>query len=170
MTPASRVAQESGTGWRRIIVTLITGILLKQLPWAGWGLAVRPDFLLIALLFWAVHRPSRVGMGLAFALGLLGDFQDGVVFGQHALAYVVAVYVIQYFRLRLLQFDAARQSLQVLPVFLLAQLIVLVVGWLSGHPPKSLNILLPAMSGTLLWYFVALALHVWYGKEALRRA
>jgi rod shape-determining protein MreD len=170
MTPAGRVGQESGAGWRRISVTLMAGILLKQIPWAGWGLAVRPDFLLIALLFWALHRPSRVSMGLAFALGLLSDFQDGVVFGQHALAYAVAVYVIQYFRLRLLQFDAARQSLQALPIFLLAQLILLVVGWLSGQPPKSLNILLPALSGTLLWYFVALVLHVWYGKEALRRA
>ena len=169
MTLAREATQESGAGWRRIVVTLVVGVLLKQMPWAGWGLIVRPDFVLIAILFWALHRPSGVGMGLAFTLGLLSDFQDGVVFGQHVMAYVVGVYAVQYFRLRFLQFDAVRQSAQMLPVFLLVQLIILVVGWLSVRPPRGLNIFLPALSDVVLWYLIALALHVWYGKSVLRR-
>lgn len=165
MMPSREVKQESGAGWARIVSTLFIAGLLKQIPWSGWWLIMRPDFVLIAVLFWALHRPSRIGMGLAFALGLLSDFQDGVVFGQHAMAYVLGVYTVQYFRLRLLQFDAVQQSAQMLPIFLLVQVVVLAAGWLSARPPMGINILLPALSAVVMWYLIAQTLQ---GKKAMR--
>lgn len=169
MRPQNDVVQEpGGRGWS-IAVSLFLGLLLKQLPWSGWGLLLRPDFLLLAVLFWALHRPSRIGMGAAFGLGLLSDFQDGVVLGQHALAYVVGVYAVQYFRLRLLQFDAARQSAQMLPVFLLVQFVILIVGWLAVRPPNGGAIFVLVLSETALWYLVVQALFIWYGKNAFSR-
>ena len=43
-------------------LTLLIAVLFKQIPWEGWWLTMRPDFVLIEVLFWALHRPSRVGM------------------------------------------------------------------------------------------------------------
>lgn len=169
MTPSREVRQESGAGWARILLSVFIALVLKQMPWTGWWLSLRPDFVLIAVLFWALHRPSRVGMALGFLLGLLSDFQDGVVFGQHAIAYVVGVYAVQYFRLRFLQFDAAQQSAQMMPILLMVQIMVLVVGWLSTRPPHGLNILLPALSGTVVWYLLALAPQMLHGKRAMRQ-
>jgi rod shape-determining protein MreD len=88
------------------------------LPWSGWALALRPDFVLVAVLFWVLHQPARIGFGVAFFLGLLADFQDGAVFGQHAIAYVIGVYLLLYLRLRLLQFDPIRQVAQLFPILL----------------------------------------------------
>lgn len=169
MMPSRDVRQESRAGWGRIAMTLFIGVLLKQIPWSGWWLILRPDFVLIAVLFWALHRPSRVGMALAFAMGLLSDFQDGVVFGQHVAAYVLGVYAVQYFRLRFLQFDAAQQAAQMLPILLLVQFMVLVVGWLSTRPPLGINILLPALSGALVWYLVARIPPSEHSKKAMRQ-
>lgn len=169
MTPSREVRQESGAGWGRILLSVFIALLLKQIPWFGWWLILRPDFVLIAVLFWALHRPSRVGMALAFLLGLLSDFQDGVVFGQHAMAYAMGVYAVQYFRLRFLQFDAAQQSAQMVPILLMVQVMVLVVGWLSTRPPHGINILLPALSGTVVWYLLALAPQMLHGKRAMRQ-
>lgn len=169
MTPSREVRQESGAGWGRILLSVFIALVLKQMPWTGWWLSLRPDFVLIAVLFWALHRPSRVGMALGFLLGLLSDFQDGVVFGQHAIAYVIGVYAVQYFRLRFLQFDAAQQSAQMMPILLMVQIMVLVVGWLSTRPPHGLNILLPALSGTVVWYLLALAPQMLHGKRAMRQ-
>jgi len=42
--------------------------LLNILPW-GRSPSV-PDFMAVALVFWNVHQPRRVGVGVAFLFGL----------------------------------------------------------------------------------------------------
>lgn len=156
--------------WRRILGTLLLAVLLEQMPWTGWALALRPDFVLVGVLFWVLHQPARIGFATAFFLGLLADFQDGVAFGQHAIAYVIGVYLLLFLRLRLLQFDPLRQAAQLFPILLTVQLTVLLVGWLAVNPPASLAMLLPVISGTVLWYLVAGFLRLWHGKGLQDRA
>lgn len=156
--------------WRHTLGTLILAVLLEQLPWSGWMLAVRPDFVLVGLLFWTLHQPARIGFGSAFFLGLLADFQDGAVFGQHAIAYVVGGYLVLYLRLRLLQFDPSRQAAQLFPILLSVQLIVLLIGWLAVNPPAGLDMLLPVLSSAVLWYGIAGFLRLLHGKGMQDRA
>lgn len=150
--------------WRRILGSLGLAVLLTQAPWSGWALLLRPDFMLIAALFWTLYQPARVGFGTAFVLGLLADFQDGAVFGQHGIAYVCAVYLVLFLRLRLLRFAPLQQAAQLFPVLFAAQLLVLLVGWLAASPPDGLALFLPAFSGTILWFVLALTLRAWRGK------
>jgi len=156
--------------WRRIFGTLALAVLLEQLPWSGWALVARPDFVLVGVLFWTLHQPARIGFTAAFFLGLLADFQDGAVFGQHAIAYVIGVYLVLYLRLRLLQFDPSRQAAQLFPILLGVQLTVLLIGWLAVNPPTGLSILIPVLSSTVLWYLIALFVRLWHGKGAQDRA
>ena len=60
-------------------------LLLNLLPWSGWALLVKPDFLLLALLCWAMHESRNVGQSWAFVLGLIMDVADSVLLGQNAL-------------------------------------------------------------------------------------
>jgi rod shape-determining protein MreD len=156
-------AQKAGN-WRRVLGTLTLAVLLEQLPWARWVLELLPDFVLVGVLFWVLHQPAKVGFGLAFMLGLLADFQGGAVFGQHAIAYVIGVYLVLFLRLRLLQFDPLRQAAQLFPIFLSVQLIVLLVGWLAVNPPVGLGILMPVLGSTVLWYLIALFVRLLHGK------
>lgn len=149
--------------WRRILGTLTLAVLLEQMPWSGLALILRPDFVLVGVLFWALHQPARIGFGAAFFLGLLADFQDGAVFGQHAIAYVIGVYMVLYLRLRLLQFDPLRQAAQMFPILLAVQLTVLLVGWLAVNPPGGLAILIPVLGSSVLWYLVAQFMRLWHG-------
>jgi rod shape-determining protein MreD len=157
-------------GWRRILASLTLALLLEQLPWSGWALVMRPDFVLVGVLFWVLHQPARIGFGMAFFVGLLADFQQGVVFGQHAIAYVIGVYLVLFLRLRLLQFDPLRQAAQLFPILFAVQLIVLLVGWLAVKPPTGLAVLLPALSNTVLWLLIAGWLRLWHGKGLQDRA
>lgn len=160
----STAARETG-GWRRVAGTLTLAVLLTELPWGGWALALRPDFILVAVLFWTLHQPARVGFGIAFMLGLLADFQDGAVFGQHAIAYVVSAYLVSFLRVRLLRFDPLRQAAQMFPILLAAQLAVMLIGWLAVEPPQGLAILLPVPANVVLWYAIALFRRAWHGKS-----
>jgi len=110
----------------------------------------------------ASARPHRFWNGIFSCL--LADFQDGAVFGQHAIAYVIGVYLVLFLRLRLLQFDPFRQAAQLFPILLTVQLAVLLVGWLAVNPPTGLVILLPVLSSTLLWYLIAGFVRLWHGK------
>lgn len=156
--------------WRRILGTLTLAVLLEQLPWSGLALALRPDFVLVGVLFWTLHQPARISFGAAFFLGLLTDFQDGAVFGQHAIAYVAGAYLVLFLRLRLLQFDPLRQAAQLFPILLTVQLLVLLIGWLAVNPPTGLAMLLPVLSSTVLWYLIALFVRLWHGKGMQDRA
>lgn len=160
----------SSGSWRRILGSLTLALLLEQLPWSGWALALRPDFLLIGVLFWTLHQPARIGFGAAFLVGLLADFQNGGVLGQHAMAYVVGVYLVLFLRLRLLQFDPLRQAAQLFPMFLLVQLLLLLVGWMASNPPSGLSALLPVTSNTVMWFVLVGVLRLWHGKGMQDRA
>jgi len=65
------------------------GNCLADEPHAVGRNAFAPDVLALALVFWNVHQPRRVGMGAAFVFGLLMDVHEGALFGQHALAYTI---------------------------------------------------------------------------------
>ena len=98
-----------------IALTLFVAMLLEMLPVGRHPAA--PDLLALVLVFWNVHQPRRVSVGLAFAFGLLMDVQQGAVLGQHALAYTLLSFFAVTVRRRVLWFSLGAQALHVLPIF-----------------------------------------------------
>jgi rod shape-determining protein MreD len=54
-----------------------------------WGRAAWvPDLLALVLVFWSVHQPLRVGIGIGLCIRPDAmDVHQGGLLGQHALAY-----------------------------------------------------------------------------------
>ena len=65
--------------------SLIAALLLNMLPLGR--VAWMPDLLALVLVFWNVHQPLRVGIGMAFMFGLAMDVHQTSLLGQHALSY-----------------------------------------------------------------------------------
>ena len=117
-----------------------------------------PDFLAVVLVFWNVHQPRRVGVGVAFMFGLLMDVHEGALLGQHALAYTLLSYIAIAVHRRLLWFGVLEQALQVLPVFLAAHLVSMAVRLIAGGMfPGWWMIAAPLFEG-LLWPVAVLLL------------
>jgi rod shape-determining protein MreD len=111
-----------------------------------------PDFLALALVFWSVHQPRRVGMAAAFLFGLLMDVHDGALFGEHALAYTLLSYGAIALHRRILWFPVPSQSLYVFPLLLLSALAsVIVRRWASGAWPDWWSYPAQSVVGALLW-------------------
>lgn len=85
-----------------IAITLLVGLVLNMLPLGQ--LLWLPDVLLILLAFWGIHQPDRIGMGVAFVLGLCMDVQQSSLLGQHALAYAAQIFGTSLGHRRLLWF------------------------------------------------------------------
>lgn len=110
-----------------------------------------PDVLAVALVFWAVHQPLRVGVGAAFVFGLMMDVHDAALLGQHALAYTLLAFLATMIHRRLLWFGVSEQALQVLPLFAGAHGVSLVIRLLAGGVFPGWSILLAPVFEALLW-------------------
>ena len=103
-------------------LAMLLQMLLGLLGWY-W----LPDVLAIVVVFWTVHQPRRVGLVLAFVMGLALDVHESALLGQNALSYVVLSGLATVAQRRVLWFPLREQALQILPLFLVAA----VVEWLT---------------------------------------
>lgn len=147
--------------------SLLTALLLNMFQNMGlWGRgAGMPDVLALVLVFWSIHQPRRVGISTAFVLGLFMDVHQGAMLGQHALAYSVLSFLAIAIHRRLLWFTVPSQAAQVLPLFLAAHLIALVVRMLGGGSFPGLWIFLAPVLEALLWPVVSVLL-LWPQRRA----
>lgn len=133
--------------------SLLGAMLLNMAPnMGGLGRAAwTPDFLALVLVFWSVHQPLRVGVGAAFVFGLCMDVHQTALLGQHALSYTALSYFAITVHRRLLWFTVPSQAMQVLPLFLAAHAIALIIRLLGGGLFPGWNVLLAPLLEAALW-------------------
>lgn len=136
--------------------SLIAALLLDMLPFGRvpW----MPDFLALVLVFWAVHQPLRVGIGLAFLFGLIMDVHQAALLGQHALSYTALSFFAAMVHRRLLWFTVPSQALQVLPMFAVAHGLELLIRMMGGGIFPGWIMLLAPLAESLLWPVVSVLL------------
>lgn len=134
-----------------IFLTLFVALMLNLMPLTGWVLTLRPDFVALALLYWGIHQPRKIGFFPAWLLGLAMDVADGSLFGQHALAYSAMMFAAIFLHRRVSMFDQRHQMLHVVVILLGMQLIVLGVRQAAGGELPGWLYFLPSATGALLW-------------------
>lgn len=134
-------------------VSLIAALAINMLPLGH--VAWRPDFVLLLLAFWGVHQPRRVGMGVAFVMGLCMDVQQSALLGQHALMYVVALFCASAMHRRLLWFRAPSQALQIFPVLVLAHGLEWVLRMATGGVFPGVWMFFAPVAEALLWPIIS---------------
>jgi rod shape-determining protein MreD len=117
-----------------------------------------PDLLAVALVFWNVHQPRRVGVGVAFVFGLLMDVHQGALLGQHALAYTLLSFAAITIHRRLLWFGVLEQALQITPLFVAATLVSFAVRLLAGDMFPGWSILIAPLLEAAIWPLATLLL------------
>ena len=113
-----------------IVLTLALGLLFDLLPWRNS--AGVPELTAVVLAFWCIHQPRRVGIGTAWALGLLLDVGNGALLGQYALGYSVLAFLAFAVHRRILWFPPWQQALHLLLLLLSTQLLTLVIRIAAG--------------------------------------
>lgn len=148
--------------------------------WASLGLALllsvatlpkfmeigRPLWLALFLTYWVLALPQRVGMTTAWCIGLLADVLNGTLLGQNALILTLITFLVLSLHQRLRMFPMWQQSMVLMVVFGLAQLLHLWLNALTGSRPPTLAFVLPALVSALLWPWVCTllrALHLRLG-------
>jgi rod shape-determining protein MreD len=136
-----------------ILGSFALAMLANFLPWKNVALA--PDFVALVLVFWCVRQPRLVGLGAGWLLGLLMDVGNGVLMGQHALAYSLLAFASITLSRRILWFPLWGQALHVTALLLLAQATSALVRLAAGAEFPGWQIAIGPLIGALLWPLVS---------------
>ncbi len=142
---------EANHGYWVILLTLLFATFLAILPLSRSLSWWRPEWILLALVYWTMALPHRVGLVTALAAGLLVDVIEGAPIGQNmaALAVVVTLTSLMYQRLRV--FTLFQQASVIFVLVGIHQLIILWLQGAQGLAVEGFNFLLPALTSALLW-------------------
>ena len=134
-----------------IVFTLAAALIVNLLPWSGWLLAIKPDFVALVVLYWCIHQPRKVGFASAWLMGLMMDVADGSLFGQHAFSYSVLAYAGIVLHRRVLGFTMRDQILHVIPLLLLSDIIVIIIRRVAGAEFPGFSYFAGSLIAGALW-------------------
>ncbi len=138
---------KSPRGTSVIAITIMIAMILMIIPLADELQFARPEWVLITLIYWAMALPHRVGVGLAWCVGILMDVLMGGTLGVEGFSYAFVIYLILRFHLQLRQHPLWQQALTIMALVLVVNIPAVVV----SSEVASWQVCLSVMTTTLLW-------------------
>jgi rod shape-determining protein MreD len=132
-------------------VSVVLALLLGLLPLPAALQPLRPYWLALVLAFWVLEDSERVGLGAAFALGLLADLAFGGLLGEQALRLVVMTFILQRFRAQLRFFPLMQQSLAIGGLLLNDRVVATALHLALGEPLLPWAYWWAPLLGMVLW-------------------
>jgi len=141
------VRSNTPQGGSIIILSIIVSCLLMLIPLADPLRFLRPEFVMLTLIYWAMALPNRVNIGLAWLVGLLMDVMLGGSLGILAFAYAFIIYLVLSFHLQLRRYPLWQQAAIVFSLILLLKIILI----LAAAHSADWHFWWPATVSMLVW-------------------
>jgi len=135
----------------RLLLTVLVALILTVLPLPPLLDAVRPAFLVLAVLFWSIHAPRAGGIALGFFAGLVLDVFQGPVLGEHALALALVTYIAVREHQRIRSKPVMQQALIIFPLLVLYEIVLFMIDGWTGHPVVSPLRWVHTLTGAVIW-------------------
>jgi rod shape-determining protein MreD len=142
-------------------LTLIGALTLSILPLPSWGESLRPQWVVLVLIYWCLVQPARAGVLTGFAFGLAQDVVSGALLGAHAFSLAMVAFLAEELHRRIRAYPLWQQSLVVWLLLLVERLLSLWVHGAIGQPTPTLAYWLPTFVGMLLWPWLSPLLDRW---------
>jgi rod shape-determining protein MreD len=141
-----------------ILLSFVASLMLTIFPIPEWAETVRPEWVAMVLIYWCIALPDRVGIFTAWFVGLTLDVASGALLGQNALALSVLAFLALKLHLRIRLFPLWQQSMSILLLVTLHQMITLWIKGVVGQSTHSWAYWLPSISSMMLWPLVYMTL------------
>lgn len=145
----------------RVFLSVIVGLILAIVPLPHFLALIRPDWLLIFVIYWSLTAPRLAGLTFAWLCGFAIDVLHGIVLGQHAFAFLIVGYMTHRVQLRLRIFPVWQQALTVFMMLGVYQFCVFWIDGIVGQAVVSWARWLPVLTGALLWPFTVAVMDTW---------
>ncbi|MFP4155200.1 MAG: rod shape-determining protein MreD [Halothiobacillaceae bacterium] len=143
--------------WPTIVASLAAALILTLAPLPREIGVYAPQWLLLVVLFWIIERPERVGLVLAWSMGLLLDIGTHALLGSNALLFTLAAALTLALQRLLKPTSIMQQGLYICGLTLVYLMISL---WMRGGLQGTITewqYLMRALSNLAAWPLLVLA-------------
>ena len=143
------------TGLAPVYVSLLLALMLSIMPLPAWFSPFRPDFIVVTLVYWSMMLPHKFSIGKAWMIGILLDVMQGTIFGQHALALGLVIFLAIQFHLRIRVFPIWQVSATVFALLSIYQFLLFWINGVIGVTADPVHYWGPVLTGSLIWPIVS---------------
>lgn len=144
-------------GWV-LPVSLLLALLLGLVPLPPTLQPLRPYWLALVLAYWVLEEPEKIGLGVAFVLGLVADLAFGGLIGEQAMRLVILAFILDRFRPRMRFFPLSQQALAIGGLLLNDRVVGFVIHLVLGAVQLPGTYWVSPLLGMLLWVPLCLVL------------
>ncbi|MDX1452511.1 MAG: rod shape-determining protein MreD [Oleiphilaceae bacterium] len=144
----------SNFSWLAVVLSFLLAAILELLVLPDVVSSLRPEWMVLCLLYWLLRHPEKVGIATAVAVGLVLDCLAGSYFGLHMLATSIVSYLVLAMQQRLKMFPMAQQSLIVFFITGIHLMVVYTVRAVMSVSDGGLEYLWQALTSALIWPLV----------------
>lgn len=118
-----------------------------------------PEASLLMLIYWILHRPENINIGVAFCLGLILDFALLSPLGQHAISYSIIAFLVSQQQRQILLYHYGLQAIAVSGLFLLHAAVMCIArlfydqtfyGWAYFAPAATVAVVWPILNTVMV--------------------
>lgn len=147
------------------LVSMLVALCLQFFPLSPGLSAVRPLWLAMVLVYWALYGPNVSVIAAAVVVGLVSDTLYNTPLGQHVVGFTLLVYTLIRLRSALGLYSLWQITLLLLPAWTLFALLMFLFDGMAKNPSPLLGRFLPIATSMLCWPLVNLTLDALRGKR-----
>ncbi|MAP10549.1 MAG: rod shape-determining protein MreD [Gammaproteobacteria bacterium] len=140
-------------GWV-IAASFVVALMLTALKLPEWALIWRPAWVALVLIYWCMAVPHRIGVAIAFLLGVFLDVMSGALLGQHALALTVVAFATHKLHRRVRVMPLWQQGVSIFVLMVVYQGMILWINGALGVPFSGAALWTLPLTSMLLWPWV----------------
>ncbi len=142
-----------------ILISFAVASVLAIIPLPDNLVLFRPEWVSLVLIYWCMVVPHRIGVLSGWSMGLFMDVLYGTLLGQYALTMSVLAFLTYKLQMRLRLYPVLQQSMIIMLLIALQQMMVLWIKGISGNVPHNITYWLPSITSSLVWPVIAIFLH-----------
>lgn len=150
-----------------IAASFIVAFMLTALPLPDWAVPWRPAWVALVLAYWCLALPQRIGVVIAWFVGLLLDVMHGSLLGQHAFGLAMVAYFVVIYHQQIRVYPLLRQALVIGSLIFIYASSMLLIYNLLGSMHYGYEYLLAAVTSALLWPWVFIVLRDFRRKTSV---
>lgn len=141
-----------------IVMSFVVALMLMALPMPDWAGIWRPAWVALVLIYWCMALPTRVGIMVAFTLGIFLDVLSGTLLGQNALALSVVAFITLQFYQRVRVLPLWQQGITVFGLAFIHQVLLLWINGIQGMPVSFSAYWASPLISMVLWPWIFVVL------------
>lgn len=139
-----------------LISIFMIAFVLEIMPWPIGFQGLRPNWVVLVLIYWALALPNKVSVGTAFVTGIVWDLVLGSILGMHALVLSIAIYFVAKYHLILRNLSLWLQAILVMLYVVAIRFLIYFVELVLHSAEFNSQEVLGAIISGILWPWIFL--------------